>query len=114
MRKVTALLVLGAMLAGCEGFYLATPSPQTWIGISGPGRCQPPEEMSLEIDGSAWSLDPDACDGVVTVNTSQSVHVTLWGVVTCRSYTSFEALPGSIHRIVFLDDGSIRVDDISN
>ena len=58
MRKVTALLVLGAMLAGCEGFYLATPSPQTWIGISGPGRCQPPEEMSLEIDGSAWSLDP--------------------------------------------------------
>ena len=113
MRRITGLLALGVLLVGCEGFYLAPPSPQTWIGISGIGGCQPPEEMSLEIDGSAWALDPDACDGVVTVNTSHSVLVTLWGVATCHSYTSFEAPPGSLRLIHFLDGGSIVIEDMT-
>jgi hypothetical protein len=108
---VTALLGLAAVLAGCEGFYLATPIPQTWVGIQGPRGCVPPEEMSLEIDGSTWSLNADACDRVVTLQTGQAVQVNLWGVSTCRFYTSFEAPPGSLHLIVFLDDGSIRIDD---
>jgi len=112
MRKITALLVLGAVLAACQGFYLATPIPQTWIGILGPLGWTPPEELSLELGGSAWSITAESPHGVVTVFPGRPVEVTLWGALTCRRYALFEAPAGSLYRIVFLEDGSIRIDDL--
>lgn len=114
MRKVTALLALGAILAGCQSFSLATPIPQTWIGILGSRGQVPSEEMSLEIAGSAWSIMPlGGYSGVVTPTATGVIGVTLWGVTTCRRYTSFEASPGSTQLIHFLDDGSIRIDNMA-
>ena len=69
--------------------------------------------MSLEIGGSAWSMMPEAGGGVVTVLTNESLGVRLWDVTNCRKYADFEATAGSSHVIRFLDNGAVRIDDIT-
>jgi hypothetical protein len=87
------------------------PAAQTWIAVYGPIDWSPPDRMSLEVAGTAWSLTPDGGGGVVTESLTSPAEVRLVGLDDCRLYARFDATPGSAHIIRFAPDGSVQVQD---
>lgn len=77
----------------------------------GPIDWSPPDRMSLEVAGTAWSITPDGGGGVVTESLTSAAEVRLVGLEDCRLYARFHATPGSAHIIRFAPDGSVLVQD---
>jgi hypothetical protein len=106
-------LLMAFMLAGCTQ---PVPSPEaaaTWVAVYGPADWSPPEQMSLEIGATAWSITPDAGGGVVTAELTERAGIRLVGLDGCHLYATFDAVPGSAHVIRFAVDGSVQVEDIT-
>ena len=119
MRVVAALLLL---LTGCS-IALPTPTPdpnalpgiipgQTWITVGTPSDGIPPQEMSLELGGQAWSITVDGGGGVIAAELSEVIPVRMLGVRDCHLYAALEAAPGSNYQIRFGDDGSVSVEEL--
>jgi hypothetical protein len=129
MRVTSALLLV---IAGCSieapsPTAIPTPTPtfrpgleppaQTWIGVWARAGTVPPQEMSLEVDGQAWSFfvvtEGDGGGGGVTSFTlSDTSSVRLVAVADCHVFASFEANPGRMYGIRFEEDGSVSVQEL--
>jgi hypothetical protein len=106
--------IAAVVLSGCGGLSTSNPAESpTWLAVRGPVDWIPPEPMSLEIDGSAWSITPEGGGGVVTPEVTTSAEVRLLAVEGCHLYASFEVAPGSAHVISFAADGSVAVVDVA-
>lgn len=90
-RWIGLALIAALALPGCSA-----PTP-TWVHVRGPGisRWTPPQEMSLEIGDSAWSITPEGGLGVAATELSSPARVRLVGVADCHVYVEFDAVPGS-------------------
>jgi hypothetical protein len=115
MRVAVALLLV---IAGCstaqprptsDAVPGVIPPAQTWIGVLVPESWVPPQEMSLEVDGQAWSITALGGAGVITPTLSDTSSVRLIGVSDCHEYAAFDANPGGAYSIRFADDGSVTV-----
>lgn len=115
MRRLQGCLVLStAMLAlvGC-GQRAASPFP-TWIGVHWVVSSPVGHSMSLEIQGSAWSVDTtEGGDGVVVVDLSAVTTVRVIRVPDCRVMLSFQVEPGSSHLIAFDRTEAASVQDLA-
>jgi hypothetical protein len=118
MRIATAVLLL---LSGCS---TAPPSPiseavpgvippaQTWIGVHVPADWVPPQEMSLEVDGQAWSITVVGGAGVISPVLPETSSARLVGVGDCHVYAAFDANPGGFYSIRVADDGSVSIEEV--
>jgi hypothetical protein len=89
--------------------------PQTWIGIYSVNGWTRPQELSLELAGSAWSVPVghEGFNGVLVVHRDDPVLVRLFGVEDCSAYALFWAGPGSAHRISFDSSGVASVAEVT-
>lgn len=120
MRIAAAVLLL---ISGCstalssptsEAVPGVIPPARTWIGVHVPADWVPPQEMSLEVDGQAWSITIVGGAGVVSPILPETSSVRLVGVRDCHLYAAFDANPGGFYSIRFADDGSVSVDEIGD
>ena len=91
-----------------------TPAPaETRFGVYIPPSSIPPQELSLEVDGQAWSIFvvAEGGHGVTSRVLSETSSVRLVGVADCRVYATFEANPGRAYGIRFEEDGSVSVEE---
>jgi hypothetical protein len=114
VRRVNVVVALAALVVtACARPAGPEPGGEAWIRVTGPRDWPPPGAMSLEFDGSAWSITPEGGGGVVSKELSERTEVRLIGLANCHVLARLEVAPGSAHIIRFAADGSVGMEDIT-
>ena len=107
LGAVAAVLAIG--ITGCAGLS----SGRAWIQVASNEAWTAPEDMSLQVGESAWSVTVDGGGGVATPLLNGTAEIRLFGVESCRLYASIRISPGSAYAIFFESAGSVSVEDWS-